>query len=65
MDSSGLKQRLFVALNDLDQSKAKVQELKTNLKDVENFIQTLKEQLNKSKKKIKELVDQLQEKESQ
>lgn len=51
MDSSGLKQQLIVALDDLDQSKAKVRELKTNLKDVENFIQTLKEKLSKSKEK--------------
>lgn len=39
--------------------------MKTNLKDVKNFIQTLKDQLIKSKEKRKDLVDQLQKKESQ
>lgn len=35
------------------------------MKDVEKFIDSLKDQLNKSRNKRKKLVDQLQEKETQ
>ncbi|XP_059071917.1 uncharacterized protein LOC131871232 [Cryptomeria japonica] len=62
---SGLQQQLLVALYDLDQSIAKVHKLKVNLKDVENFIQSLKEKLDKSREKKRELCDQLKQKESQ
>lgn len=48
MDYGSLQHQLLVALDDLDQSKDEVQNLKENIKDAENFIQSLKEQLNKS-----------------
>jgi hypothetical protein len=43
MDFRNLQQKILVAVDDLDQSKAEVQELKGRLKDAENFIQILKD----------------------
>lgn len=57
MDSSDIHQQLLVALEDLDQSKVQVQELQGNLKDDENFNQSLKDQLNNSKEKRKEICE--------
>jgi hypothetical protein len=50
MDSTGLQHQLLVALDDLDHSKVEVQKLKKNLKDDENFIQSLKGKLSPTKR---------------
>lgn len=39
--------------------------MKANLKDAKKFIQSLKDQLNKSREKRKDLVDKIKEKQSQ
>ncbi|XP_059070688.1 uncharacterized protein LOC131860308 [Cryptomeria japonica] len=64
MDSGGLRQQLLVALEELDQSQSEVLQVKVNLRDAKNFIESLKDQLNKSREKRKKLVDKLKEKES-
>jgi len=40
--SGGINEQLQVSLEDLDQSRAEVKELQENLKDAEDFIETLK-----------------------
>lgn len=43
MDSGSLKQQLVVALEDLYQAQVEVYQVKVNLKDTENFIESLKD----------------------
>lgn len=59
MDSGSLQHQIFVSLDDLDQSNVEVQELKARLKNAGKFIQTLKNQINKSREKRKDLCDQI------
>lgn len=63
MDVGGLQQQLMVELDDLDQYKAEVMELKANLVAIKKFIQSLKDKINESREKRKELCGQLKQKE--
>lgn len=64
MDSD-LQRQLSVALEDLDATMKQKSSLEINLNAVEDFIKTLKDQLNTSKEKRKELMGKLHEKEEQ
>lgn len=63
MDSRSLQQPM-VALDDLDQEKFEVRELQANLMNAERFIESLKEKINKSREKRRELCDQIKQEDS-
>lgn len=62
MDTSSLQQQLMMALDDLDKIKSENRELQENLDYAKNFIQSLKDKINESREKRKELCGQLKQK---
>lgn len=62
MDSD-LQKELNVAIEDIDTTRKEANSLRRNMSNVEDFIESLKEKVNTSREKRKEIMDKLKEKE--